>query len=186
MQGPDHIPQFSATLVVVNDVSFVSQAFLSSKKEAEASAGGSMAPEKYLGYQRQQPKFQVFLVPRLEEERQWHWCRAAGRRRLEEEWRSIGRRLREKELVSERWRWSWWSENEAANLQRWFLAVDGGRERELDLVLGLGRDLRLGNKLGRRHSIQRRRHQFKGGDFIEKEKKLKGKGDNETILLLSL
>ncbi|KAL6183157.1 hypothetical protein ACLB2K_044568 [Fragaria x ananassa] len=64
MQGPDHIPQFSATLVVVNDVSFVSQAFLISKKEAEASAAG-MAPEKYLGCQRQQPKFQVFLIPSL-------------------------------------------------------------------------------------------------------------------------
>lgn len=55
------------------------------------------------------------------------------------------------------------------------LAVDGGREKELDLVLGLGRDLRLGNKLGRQLSIQRRRVE----DFIEKEKKLKGKeGDN--------
>ncbi|XP_004287122.1 PREDICTED: factor of DNA methylation 3-like [Fragaria vesca subsp. vesca] len=52
-QGPDHIPQFSAT-VVVNDVRFDSQGFLGSKKEAEASAAG-MALEKFLGYQSQQP-----------------------------------------------------------------------------------------------------------------------------------
>ncbi|XP_004309111.1 PREDICTED: uncharacterized protein LOC101307946 [Fragaria vesca subsp. vesca] len=52
-QGPDHIPQFSAT-VVANDVSFVSQGFLGSKKEAEASAAG-MALQKHLGYQSQQP-----------------------------------------------------------------------------------------------------------------------------------
>ncbi|KAL6221561.1 hypothetical protein ACLB2K_004957 [Fragaria x ananassa] len=52
-EGPDHVPQFSATFVV-NDVSFVSQGFLGSKKEAEASAAG-MALEKFLGYQSQQP-----------------------------------------------------------------------------------------------------------------------------------
>ncbi|KAL6223741.1 hypothetical protein ACLB2K_002599 [Fragaria x ananassa] len=52
-QGPDHFPQFSAT-VVVNDVRFVSQGFLGSKKEAEASAAG-MALGKFLGYQSQQP-----------------------------------------------------------------------------------------------------------------------------------
>lgn len=38
-QGPDHVPQFSAT-VIVNSFSFASQAFFCSKKEAENCAAG--------------------------------------------------------------------------------------------------------------------------------------------------
>ncbi|XP_061990437.1 protein INVOLVED IN DE NOVO 2-like [Rosa rugosa] len=63
-QGPDHVPQFSAA-VVVNGVSFASQGFLSSKKEAEAFAAG-IALEKYLGPQTQlpiTPKFNSFSSP---------------------------------------------------------------------------------------------------------------------------